>query len=151
MDETAPATPGSWGVEDPIAFLTGVWSTERRLLDRASGISGTFSGLTTFTPDSDGLAWVEEGTACWPHFQAPASRTYRVSAVGATMIVRFPDQRVLCRLDLRTGRAQDVHGCPPDTYRVAFHIRAADAIEYSWDVTGPAKDQLLSTRLARVR
>ncbi|THJ66496.1 hypothetical protein E8P82_08535 [Arthrobacter echini] len=137
------------GVDDALSFLVGAWATERRLLDRASGLSGTFSGLTTFTPDADGLAWVEEGTVSWPHFRGPAWRSYWISAVGGTTIVHFPDDRVLCRLDLRTGRARDVHACFPDTYRVDFAIHTADSVEYSWDVTGPAKDQLLSTSLRR--
>ena len=35
--------------------------------------------------------------------------------------------------------------------RVDFTVTSADTVEYSWDVTGPAKDQLLTTVLTRIR
>lgn len=137
-------------VQDPLAFLTGEWTTQRRLLDRSAGISGTFVGLTTFTPDGEGLRWEEHGTMAWPSFEGPASRSYRVLGTGdAGIEIRFPDSRLLCRLDLATGRAQDEHGCPPDTYVVDFAVRSHGSVDYSWDVTGPSKDLLLRTTLTR--
>lgn len=66
---------------------------------------------------------------------------------GAT--VTFPDGRVLCHLDLRSGTARDEHACSPDTYRVHFTVTAYGTVDYSWDVTGPAKDHLLTTVLTR--
>ncbi|MDQ0735879.1 DUF6314 family protein [Arthrobacter agilis] len=147
----AAATRGT-GVEDPMAFLAGTWSTERTLLDRAVGTTGTFSGTTLFTPDRGGLRWDEEGTVRWASFQGPASRSYRIDAGDGGdggLTVTFPDGRVLCRLDLRPGAARDEHHCAPDTYRVDFVITSPVTIEYSWDVTGPAKDHLLRTVLTR--
>lgn len=145
---TAPQPP-LLGVEDPLAFLAGTWSTHRLLLDRSTGAEGIFTGITTFTPDDDGLRWDEEGTITWPRFQGPASRSYRVTADGATMVVRFPDGRLLCRLDLRGGSAHDEHLCSPDTYIVDLRVLSSGSVEYSWDVTGPAKDHLLTTTLMR--
>lgn len=144
------AVPTATSIEDAVAFLTGTWSTRRSLIDRASGTEGTFTGTTTFTPDEGGLRWNEEGTVTWPHFQGPAFRSYAVVGDGASMSVHFDDGRLLCRLDLSGGRARDDHACSPDTYRVEFVITSPDSIEYSWDVTGPAKDLLLTTALTRL-
>ena len=135
---------------EPLAFLPGSWGTDRHLLDRSSGAEGRFIGTTVFVPDDGGLLWEEQGTVVWPHFQGPASRSYRVTTeASGTMTVRFPDRRVLCTLDLRSGSAEDEHLCAPDTYRVALTVVSPTVVEYSWDVTGPAKDFLLTTVLTR--
>lgn len=142
--------PALLPVPDPIGFLLGTWTTQRHLLDRSSDIAGTFAGTTTFTADGGGLHWVEQGRVRWPSFEGPASRSYRVvRGTGPEAEVHFDDGRLLCRLDLATGRAHDVHACPPDTYLVDFAVHSIDRIDYSWDVTGPAKDLLLTTILVR--
>ncbi|BBE23749.1 hypothetical protein MN0502_26320 [Arthrobacter sp. MN05-02] len=141
-------TPSAVG--DPLAFLTGSWHTERCLLDRAGDLTGTFTGTTAFIPDDDGLRWEEEGIVTWPQFRGPAVRTYLVRrGLDGSALVHFPDGRLLCRLDLSSGRAYDEHACTPDTYRVRFTATSATTVEYSWDVTGPAKDLLLTTVLTR--
>ncbi|WP_052273768.1 DUF6314 family protein [Arthrobacter sp. L77] len=148
---TAAVPAGPVPVHDPIGFLMGAWATERTLLDRAGGVTGTFTGTTTFTADGGGLRWDEQGTVSLPHFRGPASRSYRIDAGdgGTGMVVTFPDGRVLCRLDLSRGHARDEHPCTPDTYRVDFAVPSPDTVRYSWDVTGPAKDLLLTTVLTR--
>ncbi|MFC3301107.1 DUF6314 family protein [Arthrobacter agilis] len=83
------------GITDPLGFLAGSWTAQRRLLDRAAGVAGTFAGTTTFTPDhEEGLQWAEQGTVRWPSFEGPASRSYRVlRTTGAAIEVRFEDGR----------------------------------------------------------
>jgi hypothetical protein len=44
---------------------------------------------------------------------------------------------------------EDNHWCDPDTYRVAYTFEGPDRFSYTWDVTGPRKDLLLASRLAR--
>lgn len=153
MQEAVPMSVARMGslipVRDPIAFLTGTWTTERTMLDRSSGTTGTFTGATVFTPDGAGLQWDEEGLATWGSYSGPASRSYRIDTEDDGVVVTFPDGRVLCRLDLSRGRASDEHLCNPDTYRVDFAVRHPDSIEYAWDVVGPAKDLLLTTALLR--
>ena len=46
---------------------------------------------------------------------------------------------------------QDEHWCDPDTYRVTYRFRGPDECGYRWDVTGPAKDQLLESVLRRLK
>jgi hypothetical protein len=148
MQEAAP--PQAVDLGHPLAFLVGSWRTRRDLLDRSTGTAGSFVGTTTFTSDGEGLLWEERGTVSWPHFEGPASRSYAVRAAGPAMTLHFPDGRLLCRLDLRTGEARDEHDCFPDTYRVTFRVTTRETIEYSWDVTGPDKDILLRTALTRL-
>lgn len=148
---------GCLPVADAAGFLLGIWAVERTLLDNAKGTRGTFTGTTTFTPDDAGrLAWVEAGTAAWavskgPSFEGPASREYLLEpgAAPSGLSVLFADGRPFHELDLTTGFCTAEHWCPPDNYRIRFAVRSADVIEYSWEVRGPVKDQLLSTVLRR--
>ena len=115
-------------------------------------MEGSFTGTTVFTHDDVGLRWEEQGTLVWPSFRGPASRSYRVTAdPTGLMSIRFPDLRLLCTLELRSGAAQGEHLCGEDTYRMALAVPSFSTVEYSWDVTGPAKDLLLSTVLTRRR
>ncbi|WP_051476634.1 DUF6314 family protein [Arthrobacter sp. Br18] len=149
-------------VADAAVFLLGAWTAERTLVDNAESRRGTFTGITTFTPDDAGrLAWVEVGTVAWPAvgaptvvtpaFEAPAFRKYLLEP-GATrsgLRVLFADGRPFHDLDLATGVCTAEHWCSPDTYGIHFLVRTPDVIEYSWEVHGPAKDQLLTTVLRR--
>lgn len=137
-----PGDPGS-----------GSWSVDRDLLDRAQGTRGTFTGVVRFvsTPDG-GLALREEGTVRWPAFAGPAFREYllRPSARPDALEVYFPDGRPFHRMSFATDANLDRHWCDPDTYRVAYIYESFQRFGYSWDVTGPRKDLLLASRLARL-
>ncbi|BCW81603.1 MULTISPECIES: DUF6314 family protein [unclassified Arthrobacter] len=142
------------GVHEPhIAGQPGRWRLERDLLNRADGTRGTFSGVVIFTPtDDDGLALREEGTMRWPSFTGPASREYVLKPVPQpdALDVFFPDGRPFHRMSFTPDTSQDTHWCDPDTYRVSYTRQGPDAFSYSWDVTGPRKDLLLVSRLARI-
>lgn len=131
----------------------GVWSVDRDLLDRALGTRGTFSGVVRFlsTPDG-GLALREEGTVHWPSFAGPAFREYllRASARPDALDVFFPDGRLFHRMSFSADANLDRHWCDPDTYRVTYVFVDAHTFSYSWDITGPRKDLLLSSRLTRL-
>ncbi|TDK25603.1 hypothetical protein E2F48_10175 [Arthrobacter crusticola] len=152
-------------VPDLRSYLLGAWRVRRSLLNRADATVGTFTGTLTFRPVPDGgpgLFWHEEGTVHWPGvrpstgravapFTGPASRRYLLVPGGpaAPWEVLFEDGRPFHRLGLTTGSWRDEHWCSPDTYRVEYTALAQDRLNYEWDVTGPAKDQLLTTELTR--
>ena len=125
---------------------------KRDLLDRADGTRGTLAGVVLFVPDDDGLALREEGAMRWPSFTGPATREYVLRPCGqpAACDVFFPDGRPFHRMSFATEANQDNHWCDPDTYRVAYSLEGADRFSYSWDVTGPRKDLLLTSRLTRI-
>jgi hypothetical protein len=138
------------GPGDPAA--TGQWTIERDLLDRRDGTRGTFSGVVLFVLDDDGgLALREEGTMRWPTFTGPASREYllRPAEQPDALDVYFPDGRPFHRMSFSPSANEDNHWCDPDTYRVAYTFEGPDRFSYTWDVTGPRKDLLLASRLAR--
>ena len=129
---------------------------ERSRLDRSTGARGSFSGLVTFTETADDGALLqrESGTVRWGQHEGSATREYvwRPTSSPDTMDVFFPDGRFFHRVSLSRGpsglRAE--HWCAPDTYRVSYTVVGPDELRYVWDVTGPAKDQLLTSVLARV-
>ncbi|WP_171027589.1 DUF6314 family protein [Pseudarthrobacter sp. NamE2] len=138
------------GADDPVP--AGRWTVERDLLDRGDGTRGTFSGVVLLIPDDDGgLALREEGTMRWPSFTGPATREYllRPSGQPDALDVFFPDGRPFHRMSFAAEVNRDNHWCDPDTYRVAYTCEGPDRFSYSWDVTGPRKDLLLTSRLTR--
>jgi hypothetical protein len=133
---------------------TGLWSIERDLLDRADGTRGTFTGVVRFdSADDDGLVLREEGTMRWPAFTGPATREYLLKATFRpdALDVFFPDGRPFHTMSFTPESNLDQHWCDPDTYRVAYTYGDANNFSYRWDVTGPEKDLLLTSRLARVQ
>lgn len=150
--------PGSGPDFDLRAYLLGSWSVDRTLLDRATGIRGTFTGVVRFTAldDDGGLSFHEAGTIRLTAvdggpFTGPASRSYVFNRTEYpdAMDVTFPDGRPFHRMSFRPDASQDQHWCDPDTYKVSYTMLGRDEFRYSWDVTGPAKDQLLESVLRR--
>lgn len=147
------------------AYLLGSWSVDRALLDRATGTRGTFTGVVRFTAvngsadgpaDDGGLRFHEEGTVSWTSFSGepftgPASRDYLLRPTGAlnTLDMFFPDGRPFHRMGFGDQNRRDEHWCDPDTYRVSYTMIGPDEFRFRWDVTGPAKDQLLESVLRR--
>ncbi|WP_427175013.1 DUF6314 family protein [Arthrobacter sp. 92] len=137
----------------------GSWAVDRTLLDRASGTSGTFTGVVLFSPTGHdgGLNFHEHGTVRWTAFDGapfsgPATRDYVLRPTGApdAMDVYFPDGRPFHRMSFSDHAVQDQHWCDPDTYTVRYTMRGPDSFSYSWDVSGPAKDLLLDSTLKRL-
>ncbi|WP_458779449.1 DUF6314 family protein [Arthrobacter sp. D3-16] len=130
----------------------GQWTVQRDLLDRTNGTRGTFSGVVHFVPTHDGgLALREEGTMRWPTFTGPASREYLLKTTHRpdALDVFFPDGRPFHTMSFTPEANLDRHWCDPDTYRVAYTYEDPHRFSYSWDVQGPRKDLLLSSRLLR--
>lgn len=141
-------------VPDTDAGNTGRWTVQRELLDRAEGTRGTFSGVVHFVPmDDGGLALREQGTMRWPSFTGPASREYLLRTTGRpdALDVFFPDGRPFHRMSFTPESNLDRHWCAPDTYRVAYSFEDGDRFSYTWDVQGPRKDLLLTSRLTRTQ
>ncbi len=149
--------PGVGPVPDLRAYLLGAWSLSRSLLDRSTGSRGRFTGVATFTgTDDGGLHYREHGTLSWTPagaqtFTATASREYllRPAETPDMLDMFFPDGRPFHRMGFANLTSQDRHWCDPDTYRVSYTLIGPEEFRYSWDVTGPAKNQLLESVLHR--
>jgi hypothetical protein len=135
------------------ATVAGQWAVERQLLDRSTGTRGTFSGVVLYSQTDDGgLILREEGTMRWPTFTGPASREYLLKPVDRpdALDVYFNDGRPFHRMSFAPEANLDQHWCDPDTYRVGYTYEGPDAFSYTWDVTGPRKDLLLTSSLQRL-
>ncbi len=156
-----PTAPGSGPVPDLRAFLLGSWRLDRTLLDRSTGSRGHFSGVARYAgTDDGGLHYSEHGTMTWTPagaqpFTATASRDYLLRPADEPadspeiLDMFFPDGRPFHRMGFADHSHQDRHWCDPDTYRVDYTLIGPDEFRYRWDVTGPAKNQLLESVLHR--
>jgi hypothetical protein len=134
------------------AHRAGLWNVQRDLLDRADGTRGTFFGVVHFVLANDGgLAFREEGIMRWPTFTGPATREYVLKSTARpdALDFFFPDGRPFHSMSFTPEANLDQHWCDPDTYRVAYNYGDANSFSYSWDVLGPRKDLLLTSRLVR--
>jgi hypothetical protein len=141
------------GPVQPPGAVAGTWAVERQLLDRSASTHGTFTGVVRFAvTDDDDVSFREEGTMRWPTFTGPASRAYLLRRADRTdaLDVFFEDGRPFHRMSFSPDANLDRHWCDPDTYRVAYTYAGPDAFSYSWDVSGPRKDLLLTTELMRL-
>ena len=138
-----------YAVADAIGYLTGRWRLDRRMVDRAAGLTGTFTGTAEFTPVPDGLDYAERGELTFGPHRGPAWRRLRYRRDGELLRVEFDDGRFFHDLDLRTGAWSVTHPCRSDGYAGEFRIRSPDSWSQEWTVTGPAKDLHLSSTYHR--
>lgn len=141
---------------EPLPYLAGAWSFERRLDDRRAGRVYTVTGTARFRPtdgDDGVLAYAETGQLSGDG-QPPAGVERRLTwhdEGDSRVLIRFADGREYLHLDLGSGHAEGHHPCAPDTYLVTLTVEDDDAWTETWDVTGPAKDYTAVTRYIRHR
>jgi hypothetical protein len=136
----------TWPVPDPVGYLAGRWTIERRLSDDAAGTHGTFTGVGVFTADGGGLAYEEHGTLDLGHWRGESYRRLRYTPAGpGVLTVEFADGRPFHDLDLRTGFWHAHHPCRADAYEGAFTAVSAEEWHQCWRVHGPAKDQVIDS------
>lgn len=140
-------------VADLRAFLAGSWSLERTIEDRGNDQRGTVRGTAEFVADGSGIRWIEHGTVQLAGYVGEASRELEIvpDPVGDGWLVRFDDGRPFHPLDLRSGSCDAVHPCRADRYVGQVRATSSASFEVDWQVTGPAKDQRIRTRYARLR
>lgn len=137
-------------VPNPVAYLAGSWTITRVLRDTAAGVSGTFSGTGTFTPDGPGLAYEERGMLDLAHWRGPAYRKLHYAPVSSERLsVTFEDGRYFHELDLRSGVWTARHPCGADLYEGRFTVVSADEWHQEWRVRSAAKDQLIRSVFSR--
>lgn len=134
-------------MSDLFSYLEGDWRIERRIDDRKLGETGTLSGWASFTLQADGLDYSETGTLHIGNYSGMAERRLRFCRddTPEAADIRFPDGRHFYRLDLGCGEGRALHDCPPDIYRVTTIATDAGCWRQEWVVTGPRKDQTITT------
>jgi hypothetical protein len=146
----APSVTGDW-----LAVLPGAWHIERRITDRALGVTGSFSGTGRWTQAGaelacTELAYAEQGELSFNGHRGPASRSliYRGRPDG-TADVLFSGGRYFYHLDPRPGRWQARHDCGRDVYELSARRLGPGSFEEHWRVRGPGKDYEIMTTLVR--
>ena len=135
-----------------VDYLRGRWTLRRSIEDASSGQRGSFAGTAAFTPQADGLTWVESGMLRWPTYRGPAGRTLRVApGAGSTAAILFSDGHFFHELDLGVARSHVFHDCPPDRYAGIVDVIGADAWRIEWFCEGPEKNLVIRSSYLRLR
>jgi hypothetical protein len=128
-------------LNDLASFLHGRWRVDRVINHGAGG----FAGTATFTPVGGTLEWHEHGRVHLEGYEGEAYRDHVIVPDGDAWEVRFDDGRPFHPLDLRSGHAEVVHLCGPDTYRGRYDITEPDRFNVVWAVTGPGRADTIVT------
>jgi hypothetical protein len=139
-------------VADLRAYFLGVWRLERILVDGRIGQGGSMEGTALFSPSGAArLLYSESGILRFGEHEGPAEQSYLYDfpEPGRAEIARH-DGRPFHALDLTRGRAAVTHACGDDLYRGVYG--ASDPGEWwvEWQVSGPRKDQRITTRYRRL-
>ena len=134
-------------MDDPLTPFEGIWRLSRRIEDARAGETVTGTGTATATRDGPALIWREEVTLVWPG-RAPVTgrRGGRWEAQGAGFAAFFEDGRFFHAIDAVTGQPETHHDCPPDLYRVRYDFTRWPVWEARWEVSGPRKGYVMTTR-----
>ncbi len=124
--------------------FAGSWALARVIEDYRSGVQGELTGRVEFTPDAEGLIYLETGTLQMAG-QAPlqAERRYLWRATETGITILFDDGRFFHTLPLTGGSAG--HWCDPDQYDVVYDFSTWPDWTSRWRVTGPRKDYLMTS------
>jgi hypothetical protein len=127
--------------------MVGTWTIARDLLDRSTGERGTFSGELIVAADTDGFTWHESGALTWMGRTRPAFRHLALRRLDGRWWMTFSDGRPFHPWQAGVELA---HPCRADTYRGMVGGASPDAVDIVWDVTGPQKNQRITTALRRL-
>ncbi|WP_229054831.1 DUF6314 family protein [Aeromicrobium sp. Leaf350] len=126
--------------------LLGTWQLSRRVDDRLGPVRHVH-GTSELSLDDDGrIRWSENGTMTWEGGSAPIYRTLFVEQRDDGWWVTFDDGRDFHPWETD---APVVHPCGADVYEGRIDTAASDAWAVVWNVTGPAKDYTMTSRLTR--
>ncbi len=131
------------GLDDPRDLL-GSWDLSRTIEDRLGDLGGVVEGRLELTETGpDRLRWEERATWHRPTGDVAVRRGLWVVRRAAGWWVLFEDGR---EFHPWAPGSEVVHDCRPDTYRGTVTGSPTDW-SVTWEVTGPAKDYLMLTRL----
>jgi hypothetical protein len=128
--------------------LVGEWTIERDVTDLRAGLVGEFTGTLCVRADGDSYGWHETGTLHWGDYTGAAERHLQLRRIEGDWWMCFADGGPFH--PWRVG-VEVVHPCAADVYRGRIEPNGDDEFTLTWDVTGPAKRQLIVSRMRRVQ
>ncbi|MFD1341778.1 DUF6314 family protein [Litorisediminicola beolgyonensis] len=144
-------SPGA-GPRLPQALLdfAGTWKFSRKIHDRLSHQVISVDGTARLEPDAEGLGYSEESVMhLADHAPMHGTRRYLWRHDGAEVAVYFADGAPFHRFALGQATPEAAHWCDPDSYAVTYDFADWPVWRTTWTVTGPRKDYLMETLLAR--
>lgn len=131
-----------------LSFFAGRWQMVRIIENVPEGVIGEFWGEAEFAPDGEGLSCQEAGVLRFKghDYHAERGSLWRFPTDGRVE-VQYEDGRPFH--DFIADEPEAVHQCGDDLYRVSYAF-APDAWTSIWDVRGPAKDYIMTTRYLRI-
>jgi len=156
----AASTRASYPISDIGRFLLGAWQVTRlgwdgvpaRTMRPRTMRPRTMRlwGTARFSPCAAGLLFEERGMMAVGAYLGEAVRRYVFHVESASVArVCFEDGSPFHRLDLETGLAHVQHDCTPDRYEGRYRVLATTCWQLSWRVTGPRKNQVITSRFSR--
>lgn len=127
--------------------LVGEWTIERQVSDLRAELVGRFSGTLRVSADDDGYCWDESGTLYWGGYTGSAERHLLLRRHEGDWWMCFGDGRLFHPWQ---GGGEVVHPCVADVYRGLIEPTDRNRFTITWDVTGPAKRQLIVSAMTRV-
>jgi hypothetical protein len=138
------------------AWFRGRWQMVRIIENVSEGVIGEFWGECGFSPDDpgdhQGLVCRESGVL---RFRGTDYHSGRVSLWrfpgGGRIEVLYQDGRPFH--DFPADKPEATHLCGEDHYRVSYDFGPGDATDAwlsRWEVKGPAKDYVMTTRYRRL-
>jgi hypothetical protein len=126
--------------------LAGEWTIERELADLRASVQGRYTGTLRVIADRDGYAWHERGTLVWGDYTGVAERHLVLRRPEGAWWMCFADGSPFHPWQVGV---ELIHPCRADVYRGRIEPCGADEFTITWDVTGPAKRQLIVSRMRR--
>ncbi|EBA05963.1 hypothetical protein SSE37_25183 [Sagittula stellata E-37] len=125
-----------------LADFLGRWRVDRDIA-HGDGSRGRFIGTAEWVPGEAGADYVERGVLQVGAGSFQAERTYRW---GPGLDVYFEDGRFFHAVPPEGGDA--AHWCDPDQYDVAYDFTCWPEWTARWQVRGPRKDYVMTSRYA---
>jgi hypothetical protein len=134
------------------AWFRGHWQMVRIIENVPEGVIGEFWGECSFAPDGHGLACTESGVLRFrgADYHSGRASLWRFPAPGR-IEVRYQDGRPFH--DFAADHPEATHRCGEDHYRVSYDFSPeadGDTWLSRWQVQGPKKDYVMTTRFRRV-
>lgn len=146
----AASIRASYPVSDIGRFLLGAWQVTRLGWNGVPARTMRLRGMARFSPCAVGLLFEERGMMAVGAYLGEAVRRYVFHIESASVArVCFEDGSPFHRLDLETGLAHVQHDCTPDRYEGRYRVLATTCWLLSWRVTGPRKNQVITSRFSR--
>jgi len=137
-------------IEDTLAYLAGMWTLTRAIVDHRAGVRGSFDGAAQVRACGRRGRYEEHGRLRLGSYDGSARRALDlVGTNGAVVAVLFADGRPFFDLDLSAGTCRAVHQCSRDRYELNFGVGSPDLLLEHWRVHGPDKDYEAQTTWRR--